>query len=303
MENPDLSKGAAWMDGAIIPVSEATISVMDWGFTRSDATYDVVQVWDGAFFRLEDHLTRFSTSLDKMHLTIEQSPDDIRAILHQMAAASNLRHAYCAFVATRGVQMVPGSRDPRTCRSRFFAWIVPYVHVIAEDVVARGARLKIAEKVERISTRAVDPTAKNYHWGDITKGLFEALDQGFDTVALVDHHGNITEGPGFNVFCVRDGVVMTPVSGVLEGISRKSALEIAQSLGLPVQLREISKAEFMEADEVFLTSSGGGIVPITEVDTRILSNGKPGPITLKMRDEYYRWRKGGPHCTPINYDG
>lgn len=301
MTKHDLSKGAAWMDGEIIPVGDAKISVMDWGFTRSDATYDVVQVWDGKFFRLDDHLTRFRDSLKKMHLTIEQDSDQIREILIAMSAASGLKRAYCAFVATRGMQMVPGSRDPRTCRSRFFAWIVPYVNVIAEDVVARGTKAKIAETVERIGIRSVDPTAKNYHWGDITKGLFEALDDGFDTVILRDAAGNITEGPGFNVFCVKDGRVLTPDAGVLEGISRKTAIEIAESLGLPVEVRPIPVAEFLEADEVFLTSSGGGIVPVVTVNSRIFGNGVAGETTLKMRARYYEWRASGPLCTPIPY--
>lgn len=167
----DLTKGAAWMNGRIIPASEATISVMDWGLTHSDITYDVAQVWEGGFFRLDDHLDRFEASLGKVHISIPESRDQIRDILTRITAASGLRNAYCAFVASRGLQMVPGSRDPRTCASHFFAWVVPYVQVISDDKIARGARLKIAEGAERISPRAVDPTAKNYHWGDITAGI------------------------------------------------------------------------------------------------------------------------------------
>jgi branched-chain amino acid aminotransferase len=221
----DYSKGAAWIDGQIVPIAEAKISVTDWGLTRSDATYDVVGVWDGAFFRIEDHLDRFMMSLKKMHLDPGVTKDDIRSTLQAIAARSGLKRAYCAFVATRGMQKVPGSRDPRTCENKFFAWIVPWVNVIAEDVIARGAAMKIAEGPVRIDPRSVDPTAKNYHWGDLTAGLFEALDEGFDTVVLKDAAGNITEGPGFNVFAVIDGVVVTPVSGVLEGITRKTVLE------------------------------------------------------------------------------
>jgi branched-chain amino acid aminotransferase len=297
----DLSNGAAWMKGRIIPVSEATISVMDWGFTHSDVTYDVAQVWDGAFFRLDDHLDRFEDSLAKFRITIPETRAEVRDILHRITAASGLRHAYCAFVASRGLQMVPGSRDPRTCASHFFAWVVPYVHVIAEDVVARGARLKIAEGAERISPRAVDPTAKNYHWGDITAGLFEALDAGYDSVLLADADGNVTEGPGFNAFAVIDGTVVTAAAGVLEGITRKTVLEICAALGLPAEIRAVPVAEFLDADEVFLSSSGGGPIPIVQVNDRIYGNGAPGPVTCRLRDTYRDWRAAGPLVSPIDY--
>lgn len=295
----DLSKGAAWINGRIVPISEATINVTDWGFTRSDATYDVVGVWDGAFFRLDDHLDRFMASLAKLHLTPDVSRDGIADILHRITAASGLRHAYCAFVATRGMQKVPGSRDPRTCENRFFAWVVPWVNILADDVVARGARMKIAEEPERISPKAVDPTAKNYHWGDLTAGLFEALEDGFDTVALKDGAGNITEGPGFNLFAVIDGVVVTPASGVLEGITRRTVLEVAQSLAVKTEIRDIPVAEFLEADEVFLSSTGGGVVPITEVNSRIYGNGAAGPVSVRLRETYRDWRVNGPLRTVV----
>lgn len=297
----DLTKGAAWMNGRIIPASEATISVMDWGLTHSDITYDVAQVWEGGFFRLDDHLDRFEASLGKVHISIPESRDQIRDILTRITAASGLRNAYCAFVASRGLQMVPGSRDPRTCASHFFAWVVPYVQVISDDKIARGARLKIAEGAERISPRAVDPTAKNYHWGDITAGLFEALEDGYDSVLLADADGLVTEGPGFNAFAVIDGTVVTPAKGVLEGITRKTVIEICAALGLNCEERDIPVAEFLNADEVFISSSGGGPLPITEVNNRIYGNGAPGPITDRIRTLYKAWRAKGPLRTEIAY--
>ncbi len=289
------------MEGDIIPIADAKISVMDWGFTRSDATYDVVQVWNGAFFRLDDHLDRFESSLRKTHLNIPQGRDEISEILSGIVATSGLHEAYCAFVATRGMQTVPGSRDPRTCLNRFFAWVVPYVRVISEDVVKRGAKMKVATGVERISSKAVDPTAKNYHWGDLTGGLLEALDEGFDTVALLDENGNLTEGPGFNIFAVIDGVVVTPDSGVLEGITRKTVLEICDDLGISREVRKVPLAEFLEVDEVFTATSGGGPTPIVQVNNRILSNGVIGPVTESIQTAYRDWINAGVLCTPIAY--
>lgn len=297
----DFSKGAAWMNGQIMPIAEAKIGVTDWGLTRSDITYDVVQVWDGAFFRLDDHLDRFEASMKKTYLSVPQTRQEMIEILNQIVMTSGLRHAYCAFVTSRGTQSVPGSRDPRSCVNHFYAWVVPYVNILSDEIVARGARMKIATGVARIGPDSVDPTAKNYHWGDITQGLYEALDDGFDTVVLADAHGNICEGPGFNIFAVKDGTVLTPSSGVLEGITRKTVLEIASSMGVETQIRDIPIAEFLDADEVFISSSGGGPTPIIHIDDHVLGNGAPGPVTRNIREHYLKWRADGPLRTEINY--
>ncbi|MEM7654424.1 MAG: aminotransferase class IV, partial [Pseudomonadota bacterium] len=127
MENTTWGDGAAWMNGKIVPISDAKISVLDWGLTHSDITYDVVQVWDGGFFRLDLHLERFMQSLQSSRLSVEQTSDDMRLILHRMVARSGLKRAYVAMVASRGVPLIPGTRDPRQCGNHFFAWCVPFV--------------------------------------------------------------------------------------------------------------------------------------------------------------------------------
>ena len=110
----DSSAGAAWIEGAIVPISEAKIGVTDWGLTRSDITYDVVHVWEGAFFRLDDYLDRFFRSVDTLRLEIPQSREDIRNILHELVSHSGLRSAYVSMVASRGKPTVPGSRAGQT---------------------------------------------------------------------------------------------------------------------------------------------------------------------------------------------
>lgn len=285
---PDFSKGAAWMKGRIVPVAEATIGVTDWGLTHSDITYDVVAVWEGGFFRLDDYLDRFEASMASLRMDVGMDRAAIRAALHDMVAASGLSHSYCAMVASRGVPMIPGSRDPRDCVNHFYAWNVPYIHVIPQAVAERGARLKIAS-TRRIPPDSVDPRAKNYHWGDFTPGLFEAKEAGFDTTVLLDHDGNLTEGPGFNIFAVKDGALTTPELGCLEGITRRTVLEIAAELDMVSEVRTLPLAEFMEADEIFTATTGGGPVAVIKVDDRHFSNGAPGPVTQRIRARYWQW--------------
>lgn len=287
----EFGKGAAWIQGEIVPISKASIPVNDWGVTHSDCVYDVVGVNDGAFFRLQDHIERFCASMEKLRMTIDQTPEEIRTILHSIVAKSELRDSYAAFVTSRGVPMIPGSRDPRDCGNHFFAWCVPYVYVFKPDVAARGSHLHVPEHIRRIPSDSIDLTAKNYHWGDMTRGLFEALEKGFDSVALTDHSGNLTEGPGFNVFALIGDVLVTPDNGVLLGITRRTVIEIAGELGMKVEERPLPIEEFYEADEVFTATTGGGVSPVTKVNERVFSNGAPGAKSQEIANAYQEWLK------------
>lgn len=297
----DFSKGAAWVRGEVVPIDQASIGVTDWGFTRSDVVYDVVHVWDGAFFRLDDYLQRFAQSMAKMRLSVDQTPDEMRQIIHTIVASSGLTQAYVAMVASRGTPGVPGSRDPRLCNNHFFCWCVPFVHVFPPDVAARGAKLRISKNTQRIPEASLDPTAKIYHWGDLTQAQFEALDAGFDSGLLLDGAGLVTEGPGFNIFAVIDGVVTTPAFGALEGITRRSALEICAELCIACEVRNFSAGELLNADEVFATTTAGGPVAITGVDDRIYSNGSAGPMTVKIIKRYWDWHKDSKYSETIDY--
>ena len=226
--------GSVFIDGDWKPLSEAKISLFDWGFTRSDATYDVASVWRGAFFRLDDHLDRFFASLQKLRLRTPYTRDEVRAIVHGCVRAGGLRDAYVAMVCTRGVPP-PGSRDPRLAINRFYAYAVPFVWIAPPEKQRTGIDLHVSRRV-RIGPESVDPTVKNYHWIDLVLSLFDAYDRGADTSCVVDADGNVAEGPGFNVFAVQGGVVRTPARGVLEGISRKTVIELCEALAIPLRV-------------------------------------------------------------------
>ena len=300
MEN-DLSPGAAWMNGTVIPISQAKIPVNDWGLVHSDITYDVVPVIDGAFFRFDEYLARFLSSMEDLHLDPGISKRDIQAALHQMVSKSSLRDSYVAMVCSRGKPKIAGSRDPRDCDNHFFAWCVPYVHIIKPETVAQGATAWIAQNAYRIPENSVNPRVKNYHWGDFTQGIFEAKDKNYETVILLDYDGNVTEGPGFNVFAVKDKVLITPDKGVLAGVSRKTVLEMAEHLGINTSVRSLSVEELLEADEVFLSSSGGGVIPIIRVNETIFGNGASGPISVQLNETYWTWTTLEKYRDPIDY--
>lgn len=262
--NESFRGGAAYVDGQVVPIAEAKISLLDWGFLHSDATYDVAHVRNGAFFRLDDHLDRFENGMTKLKMQLPMTREGIRDCLLQCVRASGLQDAYVEMICTRGTPTA-GSRDPRSCRNQFFAFAVPYVSIANPSQLVTGMRLHISG-VRRIDPRSVDPTVKNYHWLDLVRGLFDAYDHGQETVVLTDDSENVIEGPGFNIFALIDGTWVTPASGALEGITRKSAMEAARWCGYPVEARALPAAQLRRADEAFATSTAGGIMPIGWVD-------------------------------------
>jgi len=290
--------GSVFIDGDWKPLSEAKLSLFDWGFTRSDATYDVASVWKGAFFRLDDHLDRFFASMTKLRMAIPYSRDEVRTIVHGCVRAGGLRDAYVAMVCTRGVPP-PGSRDPRLATNRFYAYAVPFVWIAPPEKQRAGIDLHVSRRV-RIAPESVDPTVKNYHWLDLVQSLFDAYDRGADTSCVVDAEGNVTEGPGFNLFAVKDGVLRTPARGVLEGVSRRTVIELCEALALPIRVAPLPERELAEADEVFLSSTGGGVLPIAKVDGRPL-RAFPGPITRRLQDAYWALHDDPRHRDPVAY--
>jgi len=283
--------GVAFMDDQYLPMSEAKLSVLDWGFLHSDATYDTVHVWDGSFFRLDLHLDRFFGGLDRLRMSIPHDREAVRTVLHRCVALSGHRRAYVEMICTRGTSPT-FSRDPRECTNRFTAFAVPYGSVADAEQMRRGLHLAFSDVV-RIPASSVDPGIKNYHWLDLVRGLYQAYDAGAETALVLDEHGHVAEGPGFNVFVVHRGALATPASGVLPGITRRSVLELCEELCLAAAARTVSPDEVRGADEVFITSTAGGIMPVSRIDGQPVGDGRVGPITRALTDLY--WRK---HTAP-----
>lgn len=296
--NP-LADGVAFVDGRFMPIAEATVPLMDWGFNRSDATYDVVAVWEGSFFRLEDHLDRFFRGIGELRMTCPHDRAETAQILNDCVAKTGLREAYVKVILTRGVPPA-GVRDPRLCQNRFYAFAVPYVWIFSPERQAEGIDL-IVGQAPRISPKSVDPTVKNFHWGDLTRGLFEAYEREADTVVLPDGAGNITEGPGFNIFCAIDGRLITPADGVLLGITRKSVIELAQSLNVKVEIGALPEETLRRADEIFLSSTAGGVMPVRSLDGVDVGDGSPGPLTTRLRQLYWDAHADRKYATRVRY--
>jgi len=278
-----LDQGAAFINGEIVPINEAKIPISDWGFLRSDATYDVAHVWKNKFFRIDDHIERFFSSMERLHMDVGMTRAEIKQAMIDCFKATPFEDSYVEIICTRG-QPVAGSRDPRTCQNQFWAFAIPFVYLLEPG--KKGLSLIISER-QRIPAASLDPTIKNYQWLDMTLGLYEAYDRGAESVLLVDENGHLCEGPGFNIFVFKDGSLITPRSGVLRGITRRTILELGEGFGLDVCEADISKQIAVEADEIFVTSTAGGLIPVIMLDGTLVGDGEPGPMTRQLKQAYW----------------
>lgn len=296
----DFSQGAAYLDGRFMPLREAKIPVTDWAYRRSDVTYDVVGVWQGNFFRLDDHITRFRASMSALRMDPQTSDDEIRAILNRLVQLSGLRDSYVAMDCLRASPASGSPRHPAHARAYLSCFAVPWVWLSAPAQIERGLHLMVPQ-ARRIPAECIDPRVKNFHWGDLTRALFEATDAGADQPILLDPQGKVTEGPGFNVFIVKDGAIVTPDHGVLDGITRRSVIELCEELGLPLAVRPVSVDELRDADEIFVCTTAGGVMPASRIDGRIMGNDRPGPVSMQIKDRFWARRAEGWYATPVDY--
>ena len=277
--------GAAYVDGEYSPIGEARIPLIDLGFTRSDVTYDVVHVWKGRFFRLTDHLDRFIEAYGKLRMELPETRDQIADILHRTAALTGLDDLYVNVTASRG-PLPPGERNPLNCRNRLYAYAIPFVWIAKPEDQETGTDMIVGSPT-RVPMTSFDQTVKNYQWGDLTKSLMEAADRGAKIAVLLDGEGNVTEGPGFNVFAYKNGVLTTPDTGVLLGITRRTVLELADTLNVEARVEPLPVEDLRAADEIFVTSTAGGVMPVRSLDGEAIGDGTAGPFATRLRQLYW----------------
>ena len=168
------------------------------------------------------------------------------------------------------------------------AFAVPFGWILKQEDFEKGLNVLLTD-IKRIPPSSVDPTIKNYHWMDLVTGMLDAYEKGNDTAVIVDENNNITEGPGFKLFCINASGIFTPDHGVLEGITRQSIFDLAKELYLPIIKKSISVDELYSAKELFATSTAGGIMPITRVSGQEIGKGSVGSLTRQLHKLY--WEK------------
>ena len=294
------AKGVAWIAGSLVPFDDAQIPLKEQGFLHGDLTYDVPAVWDGRFFRLDEHIERLRSSCSKIRLSLPLPAEEIKRHLLDMVSQSGIRDAFVEIIVTRGFKGVRESK-PEEIKNNLYMFVLPYIWVMEPEMQFGGGSAIVARTVRRTPPGAFDPTVKNLQWGDLVRAMYEAKDRDATYPFLTDGDANLTEGSGFNVVLIKDGAIYTADRGVLEGVTRKSVFDVAKANGIPIHCEVIPISLAYEADEVLMCTTAGGIMPITSLDGKPIKDGKVGPVTRKIWDGYWAMHYDPAYTIDVKY--
>lgn len=275
-----------WVNGELKPAAQATVSVFDRGFLYGDGVFEGLRLLEGGkVFRLGDHLGRLYESARAVGLSVPYPPQELKKGLAEVVGRCGLYEAHLRVVVTRGP--APPGLDPRPARRPTVVLMAyPFAENLRPSRLAGGLRAKLAA-TRRWSPQALDPKIKCLNYLNEVMAQLEAAATGFDTAILLGEDGFVAEAAAANIFLVRRGRLYTPYPNYcLAGITRAAVMELARTLGLGVEERNLSPADLFNADEVFLTSTAVDIAPVVEIDGRPIGTGEPGPITAGLRERF-----------------
>ena len=279
-----------WHNGELVPWEEAKVHVLTHGLHYGTGVFEGIRAYETAegtaIFRLHDHLERLLHSAELYYMPLPYTLEELRAATHELIVANELRECYIRPIAFRGYgQMGLYPLDaPVEVSIAVWTWGA----YLGEEGKRVGVRAKIASW-RRIPDDSLIPAAKaSGQYLNSVLAKVEATKAGYQEAILLDSHGFVCEGSGENVYAVREGVIITPpqTAGILDGICRKSVIQIAKDLGYQVVERNLARAELYLADEVFLTGTAAELVPVREIDDHAIAAGEPGPITRELQRSF-----------------
>ncbi len=291
MEQVDL----IWHNGELVAWEDAKIHVLTHGLHYGTSVFEGERAYPTsrgpAIFRHQDHLARLLASAKLYYMPVPYTLEQLRSATHELIAANGLNECYIRPIVFRGYGQM--GLNPLDCEVSVSIAVWPWGAYLGEQAAAQGVRAKVASW-RRISSDALIPHAKaSGQYLNSVLAKIEATKAGYQESILLDAHGNVSEGTGENIFVVRDGRIFTPpqTAGILDGISRRSIITIAQDLGYEIVERDLARAELYLADEVFLSGTAAELVPVCEIDDHSIGSGSRGggrgPITEAVQGVYF----------------
>jgi branched-chain amino acid aminotransferase len=280
MSNPEILKDRiAYVNGEFVPVSEARISILDRGFLYGDGLYETLNLVNGKTFRLDEHLRRLFRSAAVLKIKVPLPLDRLRGAVWETIKRNSLTDAYVRILLSRG-ESFPIIDTRAVTRD---ATLVILVHTrdqppeVASYFAGTGLHARIVG-TRKIPPEALDPRVKSLNYLNSVLARAEAVEAGADEAILLDAHGFVAEGSGSNIFAVHGSTLVTPpVTHILVGVTRGAVIDVARARGMEVVERNMTPYDLYTADEIFLTSTYGGLTPVTQIDGRIVGEAGPAP--------------------------
>jgi branched-chain amino acid aminotransferase len=291
-----------WMNGDFVPWEDAKVHVLTHGLHYGTGVFDSMRCYETelgpAVFRNADHIERLLRSAELYYMPVPYTAEELRAATLELVARNGLRSCYIRPIVNRGYGQMGLNPLEAPVDVTIACW--EWGSYLGEEGKLNGVRAKVSSW-RRISPDSLIPHAKaSGQYLNSVLAKVESLKAGYDEAILLDARGHVCEGTGENVYIVRGGEIATPGqhNSILDGITRRSVMQIAQDLGYTVVERNVARAEMYLADEVFLSGTAAELVPVREIDDHVIGSGRPGEVTrvlqaafedaIRGRSEAYR---------------
>ncbi|HHW08307.1 MAG TPA: branched-chain-amino-acid transaminase [Clostridia bacterium] len=287
-----------YLDGKYVPEEEAKLSVFDHGVLYGDGVFEGIRAYHGRVFKLREHLVRLYESARTINLNIWLSLEEMQEVVLETLRRNNLRDGYIRLVVTRGKGDL--GLDPRNCPKASIFCIAASIKLYPEEMYQNGLEI-VTVATRRNIPEACNPQVKSLNYLNNIYAKIEAAQAGVAEALMLNQEGFVVEATGDNIFLVKNGKLITPPPylGLLKGITRDTVMELAREMGIEVEEAVFTRNEVYNADEVFLTGTAAELIPVVKVDSRVIGDGKPGPVFARLLEAYRELTKiNGPKIYP-----
>ncbi len=279
-----------WMDGKLVPWKEANVHVLTHSLHYGLGVFEGIRCYKGekgsAIFRLKEHVDRLFDSAKIIQVKIPFSNKDIYEAVIETVRENNLEACYIRPLVFIGYGDMGLNALENPIQVSIAAW--PWGTYLGDDGIQNGIRVKVSSFTRHHPNISMTRAKVTSYYANSQLAKREAKEAGFEEALLLDTEGYVAEGPGENIFIVRHGVLKTtPLSSILEGITRNSIMDLARERKIPVVEERFTRDDLYIADEAFFTGTAAEITPIREVDGRVIGTGKPGEITKALQKSFF----------------
>lgn len=280
-----------WLDDKLVDEADAKISVFDHGLLYGDGVFEGIRIYSGRIFELQAHIDRLYESAKAIRLEVPMSKDNLIDAAKKTTEANRIIDGYIRLVVTRGIGTL--GLNPFVCENSRIIIIADNIQLYPEELYEKGLKVISATTV-RGHPLAIPPQVKSLNYLNNILAKIEALDSNVPEAIMYNHEGYVAEATGDNVFIVKNSRIFTPPieAGALGGITRGVVIKLAREEKLEVVEKNLTKFNLYTCDEFFLTGTAAEVIGISEIDGRIIGDGKPGPYTRLLRKKFFEYAHG-----------
>lgn len=276
-----------YIDGEFFEKNDAKISVFDHGLLYGDGVFEGIRIYSGKIFRIEEHLERLYDSAKAISLNISLSIDEMVSAVYETVSVNKLDDGYIRLVVTRGKGDLGIS--PMTCPKSTVIIIVDNISLYPAEYYQKGINIVTASS-RRIPSDALDPKIKSLNYLNNVLAKLEAINAGCLEAIMLNEQGYVAECTGDNIFYIKRGVLHTPdaACGALKGITRQTVLEASETIGMKTEISHVTCYDLYTADECFLSGTAAEIIPVVNIDGRVIGDGVPGEFTADIQAAFLK---------------